>query len=182
MAITTGVFPLLPRQFTLCSSLTIGIPAFLLALAPSSGPWRPDGFLKEVARFSVPVGLALGIGILTGWLVGRYGLGLSLAEARTVCCALVVAGGLVVVMVLEDEPGRRRWLVGGLCIVMVLCFIGAVLLAPTRDYFDLERATPDMVYAWAIGLGVALILLVVSLRIVKRLLGRDPAEAAAPVG
>ena len=182
VAITTGVFPLLPRQFTLCSSLTIGIPAFLLALAPSSGPWRPDGFLKEVARFSVPVGLALGIGILTGWLVGRYGLGLSLAEARTVCCALVVAGGLVVVMVLEDEPGRRRWLVGGLCIVMVLCFIGAVLLAPTRDYFDLERATPDMVYAWAIGLGVALILLVVSLRIVKRLLGRDPAEAAAPVG
>jgi magnesium-transporting ATPase (P-type) len=38
IAIPTGVFPLLPRQFTLTSSLTIGIPAFLLALAPSSGP------------------------------------------------------------------------------------------------------------------------------------------------
>ena len=35
IALPTGVFPLLPRQFTLTSSLTIGIPAFFLALAPS---------------------------------------------------------------------------------------------------------------------------------------------------
>ena len=38
VAIPTGVFPLLPRQFTIASTVTIGIPAFLLALAPSSGP------------------------------------------------------------------------------------------------------------------------------------------------
>ena len=46
IALPTGVFPLLPRQFTLTSSLTIGIPAFFLALAPSTGPWRPEGFLQ----------------------------------------------------------------------------------------------------------------------------------------
>jgi len=178
VAITTGVFPLLPRQFTLCSSLTIGIPAFLLALAPSSGPWRPDGFLKEVARFSVPVGLALGIGILVGYVTARTTFDLDLTQARTVCAALVVTGGLVVVMALEDEPGRRRWLVGGLCLVMVLCFVGAVAIAPIRDYFDLVRATPDMAYAWAIGTAVALVLLVASLALVRRLTARDPAEAA----
>ena len=60
IALPTGVFPLLPRQFTLTSSLTIGIPAFFLALAPSSGPWRPEGFLKAIARFSLPAGLATG--------------------------------------------------------------------------------------------------------------------------
>jgi len=178
VAITTGVFPLLPRQFTLCSSLTIGIPAFLLALAPSSGPWRPDGFLKEVARFSVPVGLALGIGILVGYVTARTTFDLDLTQARTVCAALVVTGGLVVVMALEDEPGRRRWLVGGLCLVMVLCFVGAVAIAPIRDYFELVRATPDMAYAWAIGTAVALVLLVASLALVRRLTARDPAEAA----
>ena len=58
IALTTGVFPLLPRQFTLASSLTIGVPAFFLALAPSSGPWRPEGFLGAVARFAIPAGLA----------------------------------------------------------------------------------------------------------------------------
>jgi len=178
VAITTGVFPLLPRQFTLCSSLTIGIPAFLLALAPSSGPWRPDGFLKEVARFSVPVGLALGIGILVGYVTARTTFDLDLTQARTVCAALVVTGGLVVVMALEDEPGPRRWLVGGLCLVMVLCFVGAVAIAPIRDYFELVRATPDMAYAWAIGTAVALVLLIASLALVRRLTARDPAEAA----
>ncbi len=66
IALTTGVFPLLPRQFTLTSSLTIGVPAFFLALMPSTGPWRPEGFLKAIARFSLPAGLATGIGILDG--------------------------------------------------------------------------------------------------------------------
>ena len=40
VAIPTATFPLLPRQFTIASTVTIGIPAFVLALAPSSGPWR----------------------------------------------------------------------------------------------------------------------------------------------
>ena len=72
IALTTGVFPLLPRQFTLTSSLTIGVPAFFLALAPSTGPWRPEGFLGAVARFSIPAGIATGIGILAGYLLARH--------------------------------------------------------------------------------------------------------------
>ena len=54
VAIPTGTFPLLPRQFTIASTVTIGIPAFLLALAPSSGPWRPERFLQSVARLRDP--------------------------------------------------------------------------------------------------------------------------------
>ena len=36
-------YPFLPRQFTVVSSLTIGIPAFVLALAPSNQRYR-QGF------------------------------------------------------------------------------------------------------------------------------------------
>ena len=46
VAIPTATFPLLPRQFTIASTVTIGIPAFVLALAPSLGPWRVEGFLE----------------------------------------------------------------------------------------------------------------------------------------
>ena len=60
IAIPTGVYPLLPRQFTVASTVTIGIPAFVLALAPSSGLWRPENFLKTVARFAIPAGIAIG--------------------------------------------------------------------------------------------------------------------------
>jgi cation-transporting P-type ATPase E len=42
VALPTATFPLLPRQFTIASTVTIGIPAFVLALAPSSGAWRVE--------------------------------------------------------------------------------------------------------------------------------------------
>ena len=54
VGIPTGTFPLLPRQFTIASTVTIGIPAFVLALARSRGTWRPDRFLQSVARFAIP--------------------------------------------------------------------------------------------------------------------------------
>src|SRR5262249_36907183 len=60
VGIPTATYPLLPRQFTIASTVTIGIPAFLLALAPSSGPWRPEHFLRSVATFAVPAGVAIG--------------------------------------------------------------------------------------------------------------------------
>ena len=37
---TATAYPLIPRHFSLAASLTIGIPSFLLALAPSSGSWH----------------------------------------------------------------------------------------------------------------------------------------------
>ena len=49
VAIPTGTFPLLPRQFSIASTVTIGIPAFLLALAPSSGAVAA-GALPAVGR------------------------------------------------------------------------------------------------------------------------------------
>ena len=84
VAIPTATYPLLPRQFTLASTVTIGIPAFVLALAPSSGPWRPERFLQSVARFALAAGLAIGIGIVVGYLLARYGFDLDLALSRTV--------------------------------------------------------------------------------------------------
>jgi magnesium-transporting ATPase (P-type) len=91
VAIPTCVFPLLPRQFTIASTVTIGVPAFLLSLPPSSGPWQPDRFLQSVARFAIPAGLAIGIGIVTGYLLARYGFDLGLARSRTVATGIVVA-------------------------------------------------------------------------------------------
>ena len=59
---------LLPRHLTLAATLTVGVPAFFLALAPSSGPWRTEGFLREVGRFAVPAGTFAGIGVLFAYL------------------------------------------------------------------------------------------------------------------
>jgi magnesium-transporting ATPase (P-type) len=162
VGITTATFPLLPRQFTLASTVTIGIPAFLLALLPSAGPWRPDRFLRTVVRFAVPVGIAAGIGIVAAYLLARYSFDVGLAHARTVATASVVVCGLVVVIMLEREGGRGQGLVYGLCAAMALLFVLADAVPFARNFFELETPTGDMVLAWAIGsaVGVAGMLLV----------------------
>jgi P-type E1-E2 ATPase len=167
VAIPTGVFPMLPRQFTIASTVTIGIPAFLLALAPSSGPWRPERYLQAVARFSVPAGLAIGIGIVAGYALARYGFDLSLSASRTVATGVVVICGLAVVIRLESEGGRRRLMVAGLCALMALLFGLALVVPVLRDFYELVAPTGEAVIAWALGAIIGIGTMLVALRLLR---------------
>ncbi|MBV9422454.1 MAG: HAD-IC family P-type ATPase [Solirubrobacterales bacterium] len=167
IAIPTGTFPLLPRQFTIASTVTIGIPAFLLALAPSSGPWRPEQFLRRVAQFAVPAGVAIGIGIVAGYLIARYGFDVGLRHSRTVATGIVVVCGLAVVMRLETEGGRRRLAVAGLCALMLLLFALAFVIPFLRHFYELATPTGDALAAWAIGTALGIGGMLVALRLVR---------------
>jgi magnesium-transporting ATPase (P-type) len=153
IAIPTATFPLLPRQFTIAATVTIGIPAFVLALAPSSGSWRPEKYLQSVARFAIPAGVAIGIGIVAGWLIARYGFGLTLRHSRTVATGIVVVCGLAVVLRLEGEceGGRRRLAVAVLCALMALLFALALIVPWLRNFYELSTPTGEATAAWAIG-------------------------------
>jgi P-type E1-E2 ATPase len=165
VGIPTGVFPLLPRQFTVASTVTIGIPAFLLALAPSTGAWRPEGFLRSVARFSIPAGIGIGIGIIAGYLVARYAFDLGLTRSRTVATGTVVVCGLAVVMRLERQRGRRRLAVAGLCLLMALLFALALIVPFLRHFYELAKPDGDVVAAWAIGTVVGVTAMLGALRL-----------------
>jgi len=131
-------YPLLPRHLTLAATLAIGIPTFFLALAPSSGPWRPERFARRVAHFSVPAGVVLGSGVVAGYLFALHDLDLSLARARTVAVTILILGGLYLVLALEAEGSRRRsTLVAGMCAALVGIYVAVVLIPTTRRFFDL---------------------------------------------
>jgi cation-transporting ATPase E len=167
IAIPTGAFPLLPRQFTIASTVTIGIPAFLLALAPSSGPWRPERFLQSVARFAIPAGIAIGIGIVAGYLLARFGFGLRLTLSRTVATGIVVVCGLAVVMRLEAEPGRRRIAIAGLCTLMALVFALALIVPFLRSFYELATPTGQALTAWAVGAALGISMMLIALRLLR---------------
>ena len=67
IGLTPTAYPLLPRHLTLAATLTIGVPAFFLALGPSTGRFESRGFLREIARFAVPAGTAAGLGVLASY-------------------------------------------------------------------------------------------------------------------
>ncbi len=167
VAIPTATFPLLPRQFTIASTVTIGIPAFVLALAPSSGPWRPERFLQSVARFAIPAGVAIGIGIIAGYLLARYGFDLGLRRSRTVATGIVVVCGLAVVMRLETEPGRRRVAVGALCVLMALLFALALIVPFLRDFYELSTPTGEAAASWALGTALGVGTMLAALRLLR---------------
>ena len=166
VAIPTATFPLLPRQFTIASTVTIGIPAFVLALAPSSGPWRPERFLQSVARFAIPAGVAIGLGIVAGYLLARYGFDLGLVRSRTVATGIVVVCGLAVVLRLEGESGPRRLAVAGLCALMLSLFVLALVIPFLRQFYELSTPTGESVAAWAIGTVVGVSGMLISVRLV----------------
>jgi magnesium-transporting ATPase (P-type) len=176
IALPTATYPLLPRQFTIASTVTIGIPAFVLALAPSSGPWRPDRLLQTVARFAIPAGCAIGLGIVAGFLLARYAFDLGLARSRTVATGIVVVCGLAVVLRLEGGGDRRRRLaVAGLCAAMALLFALALAVPLLRDFYELATPTAAAVAAWAAGaaIGIGGMLAAPRLLRVFRRLGRE---------
>ncbi len=83
-------YPFLPRHLTLLSTLTIGVPAFFLALAPNKERARPH-FVRRVMRYSVPGGVLAGIATFVTYLIARhYYTGEGSLEAETSVATLTL--------------------------------------------------------------------------------------------
>ncbi|HVN51694.1 MAG TPA: HAD-IC family P-type ATPase, partial [Acidimicrobiales bacterium] len=146
LAVAIGIaglpYPFIPRYYTLLNALTIGIPAFFLALAHNSRRAAPH-FLERVLRFAIPAGLITGLASITCYLVVR-GHGISLAEERT---ATLITTFLVAWWVLCI---LARPLDGWRLVLVVLMGVGLVvtLFVPVaRSYFELPLPPSGAVIA-----------------------------------
>ncbi|HEX9643987.1 MAG TPA: HAD-IC family P-type ATPase [Acidimicrobiia bacterium] len=126
-------FPFLPRHLTLVGSVSIGIPAFFLALASDTSRARP-GFVLRVMRFAVPSGLAAGIATFAA-----YELALSenvtLEQARTTATLVLAAIGLFAMgIVARPLVTWKRWLIGSMagCLLLLFATEGSRVLFELR--------------------------------------------------
>lgn len=138
VAITGFVYPFLPRQLTIVSSLTIGIPAFVLALAPTNQRYRA-GFLTRVLRLSVPAGVIVVVGVLCARLTLIL-MGSNRNQISSVCTLVLVAGGL---WLLSLTARPWVWWRAALVVIMSAAALAVVLLAPLRGFFDLAALTAN---------------------------------------
>ncbi|MCM6773301.1 HAD-IC family P-type ATPase [Nocardia sp. CDC159] len=65
-------YPFLPRHVTIAAWFTIGIPAFILSLAPNNERAR-TGFVRRVLRLAVPSGVVIGVMTFIAYLIAYEG-------------------------------------------------------------------------------------------------------------
>ena len=144
-------YPFLPRQFTVVSSLTIGIPAFVLALAPSNRRYR-EGFLGRVLSLCVPAGLMAGAVTLSTylWLTLTHA---PRAQVTTATTLVLITCGLWL-LTLTARP-LTSWRLGLVALMGAIAVLGVV--APSvRAFFVLAWPTPGVWWVIALMAGLAI--------------------------
>lgn len=155
-------YPVLPRHLTLAAALTIGIPSFFLALAPSTGPWRTPHFLREVARFAIPAGTAAGLGVVSSYLFALNVLDMPTQKAQTVSVTVLVLVGLYLVVALEAAGRTRAALVITLCIALLALYALMLAFPAPRSFFSLAVPNPGIVLSSLGGSILAIVGLVLT--------------------
>ncbi|MGW7204931.1 cation-translocating P-type ATPase [Streptomyces sp. NPDC054837] len=144
-------YPFLPRHLTLLSTLTIGVPAFFLALAPNTERAKPH-FVRRVMRYAIPGGLLAGIATFATYLIARHhytGEGALDAETSVATLTLFLISMWVLAIIARPYTWWRAALVASMGAGFLL-----VLVVPwLQDFFALKLVGVTMPWI-AVGISV----------------------------
>ncbi|MDG9681196.1 HAD-IC family P-type ATPase [Streptomyces sp. DH18] len=145
-------YPFLPRHLTLLSTLTIGVPAFFLALAPNKERAQPH-FVRRVMRYAIPSGVIAAAATFATYLVARHHYsGEGALEAETSAATLTLF--LVSMWVLAIIARPYTWWRVGLVVAMGLGFLIVLVVPWLQDFFALKLVGTTMPWT-AVGIAVA---------------------------
>ncbi|MFJ9733113.1 HAD-IC family P-type ATPase [Streptomyces sp. NPDC101171] len=129
-------YPFLPRHLTLLSTLTIGVPAFFLALAPNTERAHPH-FVRRVMRYAVPGGVVAGAATFATYLLARhYYTGPGSLEAETSAATLTLF--LISMWVLAIIARPYTWWRIALVAAMGAAFLLVLVVPALQDFFALR--------------------------------------------
>jgi cation-transporting ATPase E len=182
LALAVGVagepFPFYPRHLTIVSSLTIGIPAFFLALAPNTRRAR-RGFLHRVLVFAVPAGAITAAATYSGYALASNEPGVSLAQARTAATIVLFFVAMWVLGILARPiTGQRRLLLG----TMGGAFAVVILVPGLRTYFALDLPPSTVVLAEVGVAALAALTLEIGRRVGQLVWGPNGRRRSFPFG
>jgi len=114
-------FPFLPRQLSVSDALTIGLPAFFLALLPNTRRYIP-GFLQRSLAFAVPTGLLIAIALAV-YARTADAIGIDQTELRTGSTLILSLVGIWVLIVLSRPiEGVKLLIIGAMLVGLILAF------------------------------------------------------------
>ncbi|MEV0785393.1 HAD-IC family P-type ATPase [Streptomyces sp. NPDC050423] len=144
-------YPFLPRHLTLLSTLTIGIPAFFLALAPNKERAHPH-FVRRVMRYAIPSGTIAAVATFATYLLARHhytGPGSLDAETSAATLTLFLVSMWVLAIIARPYTWWRICLVAS----MGLAFLVVLVVPWLQNFFALKLVGAQMPWA-AVGVAV----------------------------
>ncbi len=152
-----GGFPFQPRQTSILTFLTVGVPALALAYWARPGHISQQSLIRSLVRFVLPASVTfclVAIGVYLAVLLpavatlpapaNPYREG-ALPLAQTALTVFAVLCGLAVVMFvqpparLDQDSHRRNWPPTLLVLGLFVCLVGVLAIAPLRSFFNLQE-------------------------------------------
>ncbi|MEV8180980.1 HAD-IC family P-type ATPase [Specibacter sp. NPDC078692] len=166
-------FPFLPRQLSVTDGLTIGIPAFFLALMVNKSRYR-RGFLKRSLSFAVPAGLILTASVVAvnacAALVGGF-------TPQDVQGSSVITLSLIALWILGVVARPLTIACAGVVLAMCGVLVGLLTIPLPRDFFNLAVPPPTLLIITLIASGVGIL----AVDILGRIRARVNARAGSGV-
>lgn len=151
-------YPFLPRHVTIAAWFTIGIPAFILSLAPNNERAR-TGFVPRVLRLAIPSGTVIGVMTFLAYLFAYRGAHQSEAEKVQAGTTALITLLIIAVWVLAIVARPWNWwklvLIGGSVAGYLILFT----VPFTKHFFKLDPSNLELTGAAVVcGLiGIALV-------------------------
>jgi cation-transporting P-type ATPase E len=147
------LFPFQPIHVTIAAWFTIGIPAFVLSLAPNTERAHP-GFVRRVMTSALPSGVVVGIATFTSYLAAYQGREATQAEQTQASTAALITLLVTALWVLAVVARPYEWWRVALVAVSGLAYLLIFAIPLAQKTFMLD---PSNMATTSIALGIGLV-------------------------
>ena len=146
------LYPFQPIHVTVAAWFTIGIPSFVLSLAPNTERAHP-GFVRRVMAAALPAGLVVGVATFASYLLSYPGRQATHAQQLQASTGALITLLVAAVWVLAVVARPYQWWRLGLVAACAAAYVGIFAIPPARDKLLLDPS--DMaVTLVSLGIGV----------------------------
>ncbi|AXN46545.1 putative cation-transporting ATPase F [Mycobacterium marinum] len=147
------LYPFQPIHVTIAAWFTIGIPSFILSLAPNDERAYP-GFVRRVLTSALPSGLVVGVATFVSYLTAYPGRHSTWQEQTQASTAALITLLVTALWVLAVVARPYRWWRLGLVIACGLAYVAIFSLPLAQRKFFLD---PSNLATTSIALGIGLL-------------------------
>jgi cation-transporting ATPase E len=146
------LYPFQPIHVTIAAWFTIGIPSFILSLAPNNERAYP-GFVRRVLTSALPSGLVVGVATFASYLVAYHGRHATFQQQDQASTAALITLLVTALWVLAVAARPYQWWRVALVVASGLAYVVIFSIPLAQQKFLLDPSNL-VVTSTALGIGV----------------------------